>query len=455
MRLIRLSARWVLPVSDPPIRDGAVLVGADGAVAAVGPAAAVPLPAGAETLDLGEAALLPGFVNVHAHPELTGLRGLLEDLPFADWIGTLLRVKAVAGFGAADARAAARWTCVEAMAAGMTTLAATEDSGAALDALLEAGLRGVVYREVFGPAPGQAEPALAGLRGRIGAMRARATDRVRVGVSPHAPYTVSDALFAAVADLARNEALPVAVHAAESVEEQRLVVAGEGPFAERLRARGMAVAPRARSTIALLERVGLLAVRPLLIHCVTVDDADIASIAAAGAPVAHCPAANARLGHGTAPLARLRDAGVTVGLGSDSVAGNNRMDLLEEARLAQLLHRAGCGAAADLPARELIRLATLDGARCLGLDGRIGSIEPGKAADLCAIDLSGPHVRPVHDVEAAVIHAARGADTVLTMVEGRIVWRDGAPTTLAVGALARELEASAARLREARTRAHG
>jgi 5-methylthioadenosine/S-adenosylhomocysteine deaminase len=446
LRPARYRARWVLPVNVAPISDGAVLVGGAGRILEVGPATRVPLPDGAADVDLGQAALLPGLVNAHAHPELVALRGALEDLPFHAWIPLLRRAKSAAALDADDCAAAARWTCVEAMAAGITTIGATEDSGEALTALVAAGMRGVVYREVFGPDPAQTEAAMAALREQVAVMRRAETDLVRVGISPHAPYTVSDRLFAATAHLAVDESLPMAVHAAEAQVEEALVVHGAGPFAEGLRARGIEIRPRAHSTVALLHRLGVLRARPLLIHCVRLHADDYQRLADAGATVAHCPVANARLGHGTAPVPELMEAGVRVGLGTDSMAANNRMDLLEEARIAQLVQRARLRDPGVLPAAAVLRMATLGGAEALGMADRTGSLEPGKAADLCAISLSAPHTRPVHDVTAAVVHAARGADVVLTVVQGRVLYERGHWLTLDPSTILPRVESSAARL---------
>lgn len=442
--MLRLTAHWLIPVDAPPVREGAVLVGDDGRILAAGPAATVASPAHARALDLGDAALMPGLVNVHAHPELTAYRGLIEDLAFPDWIEALKRSRVA--LTDEVAALSARWTVVEAIAAGVTTLAATERTGAALTALVEAGLRGIVYREVFGPDPALAADSLAGLRDHVAAMRCAETDLVRVGVSPHAPFSVSDALFTAVAGFSAETGLPVAVHAAESAAERRFVTAGEGLFADRLRARGIAVARRGRSTIELLERTGILARRPLLIHCVDVDDDDVDRIIRAGASVAHCPAANARLGHGIAPVSTLVDAGVPVGLGSDSVASNNRIDILEEARLAQMFQRARLHDPSSLPAVRALRMATLDGARALGLDHVTGAIRPGLDADLCAVSLAAPHVRPVHDPVAAVVMAARASDVVLTMVRGRILHGDGRDVRRSAAPLRAAFDEAAARL---------
>lgn len=441
-------AAWVLPVCAEPIRDGAVLVGTDGRIATVGPAPAIHPPEGAQVVDLGEAALLPGLVNVHAHPELAMFRGALEDLSFRDWILRLVGAKRAA-LTDADFHAAARWTMVEALRSGITTLAATESSGASAAALCEAGMRGVVYQEVFGPDPAQAEEAMAGLRAAVDCLRAWECDRVRIGISPHAPYTVSDDLFRAAGEYALSEGLPVAVHAAESAIEHRLVQAGEGDFAPGLRARGIATPPRGRTTVEMLDRLGILRARPLLIHGVLLDGEDIRRVSDTGSAVAHCPVANARLGHGLAPYAEMVAQNVRIGLGTDSVGSNNRLDLLEEARIASILHRARAARSDVLGPEELLRLCTLDGARALGLDGAVGTLEPGKDADLCAVSLAAPHARPVHDPLAALFHAARGCDVVMTVVQGRVLYREGRLATLDPAALEPAVEDAGARLREA------
>ncbi|HET6762226.1 MAG TPA: amidohydrolase family protein, partial [Longimicrobiaceae bacterium] len=181
LRVTLYRAAWVLPVAAAPIRDGVVMVGADGRIAAVGPRAAVEPPEGAEVVELGMAALMPGLVNVHAHPELALYRGALEDLRFRDWILRLVGSKRAALVDA-DYDVAARWTAVESLRAGITTMAATEMSAAGFGALLEAGMRGVVYREVFGPDPAQVDESMADLRQAVDGLRARATDLVHVGI---------------------------------------------------------------------------------------------------------------------------------------------------------------------------------------------------------------------------------------------------------------------------------
>jgi 5-methylthioadenosine/S-adenosylhomocysteine deaminase len=362
-------------------------------------------------------------VNAHSHLELTMMRGFLEDLDFARWIIRLNAVKrAVLDRG--RMLDAARLGLVEGVRNGITTYADTCDSGVAFDAMIEAGVRGVMYQEVFGPDPAQCATSLAELRDKVTSLRSRETPLVRAGVSPHAPYTVSDALYSAVAEYATRESLAVAVHIAESETERDLVERGEGIFAAGLRKRGIATPPRARSSMELMRRTGVLDTRPLLIHCVRLDAEDVHLVARSRSPVAHCPVSNAKLGHGTSPLIELLDAGVTVGIGSDSVASNNRMDMLAEARATILAQRARVSRHDVLSARDALFLATLGGARALGLDKEIGSLEVGKSADLAAFPLEA-HTLPVHDPEAAAIFSLPGVAASLVTVAGRELVRDG------------------------------
>lgn len=413
------AARWVLPVSAPAIADGVVAV-ADGRIAWVGPRAGA--PAG-EWRELGEAVLLPGLVNAHTHLELTAMRGFLEGLDFRQWILTLTAARR-----ATQTRDmlldAARLGVAEGLRAGITCFADTCESGVALQALTESGARGIMYQEVFGADPSECSGALAGLRAKVDALRGEASLRVRLGVSPHAPYSVADPLFAAVARYAIDARLPMAIHIAEGEQESRLIVEGAGVWADAHRARGIAVVPRGRSPVDMLARTGALAASPLLIHCVRVDDEDVATIARERCTVAHCPASNAKLGHGIAPLRELLDAGIRVGLGSDSVASNNRMDMLEEARLALLFQHARAGRPDALDVSFALRLATLGGAEALGLEGEIGSLEAGKSADLAAFPLDG-RATPAADPEVTAVLALGGRDASLTMVAGRELVRDG------------------------------
>jgi 5-methylthioadenosine/S-adenosylhomocysteine deaminase len=288
----------------------------------------------------------------------------------------------------------------------------------------ESGVRGIVYQEVFGPSPAQCAESMATLRDAVAGLRELETPLVRVGISPHAPYTVSDDLFRAATAFAHDQQLPLAVHIAESELEQRLVVDGGGPFADGLRRRGIAADARASSPVALLDTLGVLGVRPLLIHCVRVNADDVRRIAASRSSVAHCPASNAKLGHGIAPLLELLDAAIPVGLGSDSMASNNRMDILEEARLALLAQRARAGSSESPAAVDVLEMATIGGAIALGLGDAIGTLEEGKQADLSAFALDA--TGPVQDPATAAVFSLTGARARFVCVAGKVLLRDGA-----------------------------
>lgn len=434
-------ARWVLPISGPPIENGTVGV-EEGRIAYVGPRR--PERSEGEALDLGNMILMPGLVNAHCHLELTAMRGFLEDLDFRRWILRLMSAKRSV-LTPEMLLDSARAGVEEGIAAGITTYADTCDSGAAMDAMLEYGVRGIMYQELFGPGPAQCADSIAGYKAKLAGLRRKETPLVRAGISPHAPYTVSDDLFRAATQLALDERLPMAIHVAESDLEAALIVDGRGSFADGLRGRGIAVEPRAATPIRLLEMLGVLAARPLLIHCVRVDANDITTIANAKSPVAHCPISNAKLGHGIAPLLEILAAGIDVGLGSDSVASNNRMDLLDEARAALLFQRARVATHEALTAADVLELATLGGACALGLVNEIGSLEVGKSADLAAFDI-GP-VGPTFDPVATAVFALSGARARFVAVAGKPLLVDGKLSAPAIG-LAGRVQAAADALRD-------
>ena len=421
--MICYSARWILPITSAPIPDGTVAV-LNGKIAYVGPAAHAPK---GTPVDLGDALILPGLVNTHTHLELTVMRGFLEDLSFVDWIGKLRRGRNEV-LSTENLLDSARLGITEGIRAGVTTYADTCSTGVALQAMREAGVRGIMYQEVFAPAPEGAEAALADLVARIDNLEKETTDLVALGVSPHAPYTVSEILYNAVSKLSASRKLPLAMHIAESAEEDDLVRRGTGPFAELWKKRGIEV-PKSganRSPIDLLARHDLLRSDSLLIHTIRIDERDIDLIANHDCAVAHCPISNAKLGHGIAPLTDLLARKVRVGLGSDSMASNNRMDMLEEARMALLFQRARTKEHDAISADDVLSLATLGGASALGLDGTIGSLEVGKDADLCAFPITHDKALPGMDPVATAVFALGGTPAILTVVKGRELLRDGA-----------------------------
>ncbi len=300
MRARRLAARWVIPVEGPPIEHGALLIADNGRVASVGPDASVPRPPDARSEDFGDAVILPGLINTHTHLELTGFSGHVAEHEFPAWIKRLRDLKATRT--PAEYLDAARDGLQACYAGGVTTIADTGDSGATIQALAEADASGVAYLEVFGPDAEQADDSLAGLRDRVIRAGRWAVERVRIGVSPHAPYTVSGRLLAAVARWADTEGLPLAVHVAESRAEMDFLSRGEGPFADAWQGRDIPLPPLGRTPIQWLAEHGALTERTLCIHAVQVADHDVQLLAGAGAAVAHCPRSNQAHRHGAEPL---------------------------------------------------------------------------------------------------------------------------------------------------------
>jgi 5-methylthioadenosine/S-adenosylhomocysteine deaminase len=358
------------------VRDGALLIGDDGRIVAAGPSGTVPSPPGAVARRFPGAALVPGLVNTHTHLELTGLGGRIAAAGFPEWIAQLRRLKEARSHE--EFLAAARQGVTDCFAAGVTTVADTGDTGTVIQALAEAGGSGIAYLEVFGPHPDQCAESLAGLRRRAEALQPFATERVRLGISPHAPYSVSGPLFRAASAWARSEGLPLAVHIAESHEELALLADGSGAFAAAWARRGIPVPePAGDSPVAWLDRHEVLGPDLLCIHTVHAGAEDVARLARTGSAVAHCPLSNAAHRHGTASLGALLGAGIRVGCGTDSVASVGALDLLAEVRAARAI--AGLGAEAAF------RLCTVDAARAIGLDGEIGSLEAGKRGDAAVI----------------------------------------------------------------------
>ena len=397
--MLRIRAGRVHPVTAPPLEDGAVLVDANGRIAAVGPNNRVAEPAGANALHFPDAELMPGLVNCHTHLELTHLGGGAKhsEPEFLKWIRRVRELKEMTSAEAFHEAAVAGIR--DCWARGVTCIAETGSTGAVMRALHDLGGRGIVYQEVFGPDPAQCSASMAELEVTIRPLRRLATSQLVLGVSPHAPYTVSPQLYEAVAAFARQEKLSIAVHVAESPEETALVRDGAGPFAEALRSRGIMVQPQHRSPVAYLVQRGVVQRGTLCIHCVQVDEADVTLLRNAGASVAHCPRSNAAHRHGKLPFGLFRAASVPVGLGTDSVVSVGELDLWAEAEAAALRGDAA------------LRALTIEGARALGWDREIGSLEVGKAGDLVV-----QTVRP------------SGRPTVrLTVVSGRIVHQISAP----------------------------
>jgi cytosine/adenosine deaminase-related metal-dependent hydrolase len=428
-------AQWILPVAAPALVNGAVAIEGSLIVDVGGREEVLARFPEAQVRDFGEAVILPGLVNTHSHLELTAMRGYLEreEGDFFAWLKKLT-IARLERMTPDDLYISAAWGAVEAARAGVTCVGdASDAASSSMRAARDVGLRATVYQEAFGPDPSQARENFETLREKVARLRGYETELVRVGVSPHAPYTVSAPQLELITEFAIAEKLPVMMHAAESRAEELFVREGSGPFAEGLARRGIAWHAPGISTIQYLKRHGVLRAQPLLAHCITVDEEDIETIKETGASIAHCPKSNAKLGHGRAPLAAFVGGELKVGFGSDSVASNNTCDILEEARFAILTARANAEethAGESLSAETALHLATKGGARALGWPNQSGTLTKGAQADIAIVALSGAHQIPVYDPHAALIFASSARDVLLTMVGGKEIYSDGRITTI-------------------------
>lgn len=430
-----ITADHVLPITSGPIASGAVAIDS-GRIVGVGAKTDVTAQfPDAEVEDFGEAAILPGFVNCHSHLELTAMRGALDDVEhdFKSW---LLRINELrSGMTDDDIVEAATYGAREGAAAGVTCFGDIGRLGhAGVTALKVTGLRGVVFQETeFSPDNRRADDDFRKLGEKFEELKKEETDLVSVGLSPHSPYTVGSRLFELIAQYAIINRVPLAIHAAESVEEMDLLTKGDGFFAEFFERMELEWESPRCTPVEYLERLGVLSTRPLLAHCVMASERELARIAAYGASIAHCPKSNAKFGHGYAPFEKMLDAGINVGIGSDSVASNNLCDLLEEARFAALAARNRTDRKRFITAKDVLDAATIGGAKALAMEAEIGSLESGKQADIAVVSLSHVGQQPINDIYAALVFSSSGRDVKATFVSGTKVFRKASKSSILGG----------------------
>lgn len=403
--------------------EDAAIVVRNGLVEAVTTTAeAADLPA-AERIDAPGQVALPGLINCHTHASMVALRGLAEDLPTEAWFNDVVW-PVESNLTATDVEWGARLACAEMIRAGVTCFA---DHYFAMDAVArvvaESGMRAMLGEAFFssqGP-EGRERSLEFALR-----HRGTADGRITTALAPHAPYTVDETDLAATAGLARTHDLPVHLHAAENRDQTETSLARHG------------VTP-----IEVLERTGILSADVLLAHGTGITDRDLPVLERAGGRTAVASAPRGYLKFAwpdTTPVRALRDIGVGVGLATDGAASNNNLDVWESMTLTALVQKAAEGDPRRLTSRQALHHATLQSARAVGLGDDIGSIAPGRKADIVLVDLTGPHTRPVHDLAATFVHSARSADVRTTIVDGRILMRDRELLTIDVPAVVRELE---------------
>jgi cytosine/adenosine deaminase-related metal-dependent hydrolase len=382
---------------------------AEGRITAVGASAEL-----GEGERFEEAAIIPGFVNAHSHLEYAIYAGFGDGLgDFSDWI--TLHIERKGRIGWDDSIAIAELGAADCLGSGITTVGDCSFSGAAAFACDRLGLRAIVYLEVFGTQP---EDVLARHSRLFSRAEAAFSDRVRPGVSPHAPYTVSAESYEACASLG----LPMATHLSESPSEVEYVSTGRGAWADYS---DILVEPQGTSGARLLADRGLLGSHLVAAHCTWVDAEEIALLAASRTGVAHCPRSNAWLGCGIAPLTDFIAAGVHVGVGTDSPASTPSFDFFDELRTAVLAARARERRPDVLSATAALELGTLGGAQALGLDDEAGSLTPGKKADLAVVSLADSPYLPWEDPAAAVVFGGAPSRVLLTLVGGEVRYEKG------------------------------
>ena len=372
------------------------------------------------TVDCTNAIIIPGLINAHTHAAMTLLRGLADDLRLDVWLlGYMMPVER-AFVGADFCDIGARLACAEMLLSGITTfndMYYFEEDVARATA--EVGMRAVLGQTILkfpSPDADSYDDGLARCRDFIDAWRGH--DLITPAVAPHAPYTCTDEILQASAALALEMNVPLHIHLSETALEVQ----------ESERDHGV-------PPIAYVERMGLFDAKVIAAHCVHIRNREIPLLARSGAGVAHNPSSNLKLASGFAPVLRMRQAGIPVGIGTDGPASNNDLDMFEEMRLASFLPKATLGDPTALPAVEVFAMATVEGARALHMDAIIGSLEIGKRADIVALDVSAPHATPrfrlsPNNVYSHLVYAAKSTDVRHVWVNGRQLLRDRELLTL-------------------------
>ena len=412
-----LEARWIIPVepAGTVLHDHAIAID-QGLIRAILPSAEAQARfAPGERIVLGNHALIPGLINLHIHAAMSLMRGMADDLPLMEWLNKYIWPAETRHVDAGFVFDGTRLACAEMLRGGITCF---NDMyffpEASIQAVLASGMRAAVGMIIIDFPTAYASDADDYLAKGL-ALRDDYSHHPLLSFcfAPHAPYTVSDKVFANVLTFAEQLDLPIHVHLHETDDEIRnsLKVSGVRPI-ERL------------------HKLGLLGPNLIAVHMVHLTDDEIGLVAQQGCTVAHCPSSNLKLANGSAPIASLLSKGVNVGLGTDGAASNNRLDMFEEMRFAALLAKGQSGRADALPASQALQMATLNGAKALGMGALTGSLVAGKAADITAVDFSSLELAPCYDPISHLVYAAGREHVSHVWVNGKMLLDDGELTTL-------------------------
>lgn len=423
-----LCAEYIIPVTAEPIEDGAVLV-RDGRIADIGGAQHMKKRyPDEEVRDFGRAAIMPGLVNLHNHLEYTVLRGIFPDMPYAEWLSHEHEKADQMSFD--DRYDSALLGCLEMISGGVTTVAEFSSTGASCDAIEATGLSAFVYRSVGAVEKREVEPALTKAVADIDAWKENYSGLpVRFGIATKALHACNPVLFREVNKIARDRNLPVAMHLAGSFEEYSYIKDGTMP----LSVRGRKNDPDTLSDHPTFLPTGVTPVNyalnwdafgsgnVLAMHCVHVTDDDIAKLKDYDVAIAVSSRANARLGMGLAPLPKFLNAGIRVGLGTDSPAATDTSDMFVEMRLGMFLRRA-VNPKEFIKASTMLELATMGGARALHMEDQIGSIDVGKRANMTVVDFARSALTPLVDPVSAIVVGTSTPNVLFTMIDGKVVY---------------------------------
>ena len=414
-----IAARWVIPVlpRDAVLEHHSVAFTRGEIVDVIPTSVAIERYPAAHVINLPDHAVIPGLINLHTHAAMTLMRGLADDLPLMTWLQNHIWPVESRVVSVDFVRDGTLLACAEMLRGGVTCF---NDMyffpEAVAQAALQAGMRAAIGMIAVEFPSAYACDATDYLTKGI-ALRDTLRDEslLTFCLAPHAPYTVSDATFERIAIYAAELDVPVHTHLHETDDEIR----------ESIKTYGLRPLQR-------LKQLGLLGPNLIAVHAVHLTAEEIALLAEQGCHVAHCPTSNLKLASGLAPVHALLQAGINVGLGTDSAASNNRLDMLSELRLAALLGKLGANDAAAVPARQALEMATINAARALGLDAKIGSLEKGKRADITAINLGTPELAPCYHPLSHITYAAGREHVSHVWVDGTLRVCDGQLTHLDV-----------------------
>jgi len=417
-----IRPEWIIPIEPAGVTlSGHALAVSDGRIVALLPdAEAVRSFRPRQTLDLPGQVVLPGLVNLHTHAAMNLLRGYADDLPLMRWLSERIWPAESHHAGPDFVHAGSLLACAEMLRGGITTFNDMyffpEATASAARRLGMRAVLGIIAIEFPTRYAADADDYLAkglAIRDELGG-----DPLLGFCLAPHAPYTVADKTFRKIATLAAQLELPVHMHVHETRHE----------IEESLKQHGVRPVER-------LRRLGLLGPQLIAVHAVHLDAAEIELLAHEGCHLVHCPTSNMKLGSGIPPMAAIQSRGMNFGLGTDGAASNNRLDLFQEMRHAALLAKGASENAEALNAHAVLAAATIGGARALGLDSEIGSLLPGKAADLCAVRLDEWLLQPCFDPASHLVYVAGREQVTHTWVAGTLIMNDGKPVKIGISEL--------------------